>query len=229
MKAIIFDSGTLISLSINGLLGELAELKKMFRGKFLITGDVKKEVIDRPMSIKKFELEALRIRDLLNKKVLEMPSSTGIDEAELEKKKEEIKNMANSSFFARGKEIHLIDSGEASCLALSRILNDKKITNAIAVDERTARMLGEKPENLQGLLDKKLHARVDFKKENFKFFSGFKFIRSSELVYVMYKKGIINLDGADTLDALLWAVKLNGCAISSEEIEEIKRMSQKSQ
>ena len=51
-KAIIFDSGTLISFSMNGLLPELRELKKIFNGKFLITKDVKREVIDKPIKIK---------------------------------------------------------------------------------------------------------------------------------------------------------------------------------
>ena len=47
-KAIIFDSGTLISFSMNGVTEELEKLKGIFEGKFLITPDVKREVIDRP-------------------------------------------------------------------------------------------------------------------------------------------------------------------------------------
>ena len=33
-KAIIFDAGTLISLSMNGLIDELRKLKKIFNGNF---------------------------------------------------------------------------------------------------------------------------------------------------------------------------------------------------
>ena len=55
-KAIIFDSGTLISFSINGLTEMIKDLKGIFKGKFLITQDVKREVIDIPLKIKKFEL-----------------------------------------------------------------------------------------------------------------------------------------------------------------------------
>ena len=85
-------------------------------------------------------------------------------------------------------------------------------------------MLGENPENLAKLLDKKLHARININKENCNFFRNFKFLRSAELVYVAYKKGLIDLKNGDVLDALLYAVKFKGCAISGEEIKEIKRM-----
>ena len=179
MKAIIFDSGTLISLSMTGLIDELRDLKKIFNGHFLITKDVKREVIDKPLTIKRFELEALRVKQLLDEKILEMPDSLKIDENFLSEKTKEIMDIANSTFIAKGKEIHLIDSGEASCLALSKILTDKKIENVIGVDERTTRLLGEKPENIKKTMGKKLQTKITSKKENYKFFKGFKFIRST--------------------------------------------------
>jgi hypothetical protein len=57
-------------------------------------------------------------------------------------------------------------------------------------------------------------------------------IRSTELVTVAYKMGILDkylVDKSDfikepkkrLLDAALWAVKVRGCSISSQEIEEI--------
>ena len=78
-KAIIFDSSTLISFSMNGLLPELKALKKVFNGIFIITSDVKREVIDKPITIKRFELDALRLKQLLDENVLEMPVSLGIN------------------------------------------------------------------------------------------------------------------------------------------------------
>jgi len=224
MKIIIFDASTLITLAMNGLFNEIRELKKIFKGKFIITKDVKREIIDKPITIKRFELEALRLKKLLEEKVLEMPFSLKIDEIQISKKTKEIMQIANNTFQRNEKFIHLIDSGEASCLALSRVLDEKKIENVIAIDERTTRMLGEKPENLERLLQKKLHTKVSFKKENFKFFQGFKFIRSSELIYVAYKKGLIKFGNHILLDALLYAVKFKGCAISGDEIKEIKRI-----
>jgi hypothetical protein len=223
-KAIIFDASTLISFSMNGLLPELKELRKIFNGKFIITEKVKKEVIDRPITIKRFELEGLKIKQLLDEKVLEMPVSIGIKDEEISKKTDEILNIANNSFIGEKRNIKLIDLGEASCLALSKILNEKKIENVIAIDERTTRMLGELPENLQKLMQKKLHTKINLKKENLEFFKGFKFIRSAELVYIAYKKKLVRLKNGLVLDALLYGVKFKGCSISNEEIEEVKKL-----
>lgn len=223
--AIIFDASTLISLSMNGLLNVLEDLKKIFNGRFLITRLVKGEVIDRPIKTKRFELEALRVKKLLEDKVLEMPSSLGIKSEDVEEKTKKIVDLANSMFVGGKKKIEIIHKGEASCLALSRILLDKKIPHVIAIDERTTRMLGEKPENLKKLLSKKMNTQINLKKKNFKYFRGFKFIRSSEFMYVAWKKGLIDLkNSGSVLDALLFAVKFKGCAISNEEIEKIKRL-----
>ncbi|MGD9276594.1 MAG: hypothetical protein PVJ67_05460 [Candidatus Pacearchaeota archaeon] len=223
-KAIIFDAGTLISFSMNGLFAELEKLKKIFNGKFLITEEVKNEVVDKPIKIRRFELEGLRIRELLNKKILELPDSVGVSKDEVVNKTNEFLENANNIYSSRGKPVHIIDSGEASCLALSRILTEKKIIHVVAVDERTTRLLGEKPENLKKLLEQKLHIKIKTTSDDFKFFRGFRFIRSSELVYVIHKKGIMKLDGEKTLDALLWAVKFKGCSITEEEIKEILRI-----
>lgn len=224
MKALIFDASTLISFVMNGLFPELRELKKIFNGKFLITKEVKREIIDKPITIKRFELEALKLKQLLDDGVLEMVSSLNIREDIISKKTKEFLETANNMFIGNGRPIRMIDLGEASCLALSRILDEKKIEHVVAIDERTTRMLVEKPENLERLLNKKLHTQVVLKKENFKLFKGFKIIRSAELVYVIYKKKLAKLKDGQVLDAMLWAVKFKGCSISGDEIREIKRI-----
>lgn len=223
-KAIIFDSGALISFSMNGLIDIIKRLKEIFKGKFLITSEIKKEIIDTPMKIKRFMLEALKLKQLLDEGVLEMPSSLGIKDSEITNQGNKILKIANSTFQGTRKAIHLLDVGETSCLALSRILTQKKIKNVIAVDERTTRMLVEKPENLKRILEKKIHTKISIKQDNLKFFKGFEIIRSSELVYVAYKKGLVKLKNRNVLDALLYAVKFKGAAISGDEIEEIKRI-----
>ncbi len=223
-KAIVFDASTLISFAMNGLLEEFKSLKKMFRGKFLITSEVRDEIIDKPITIKKFELEALKLKQLLDAKILEMPYVYGVQASEITQTAEEFLSLANSIFKGNGRNIHLIDSGEASCLALSKILSEKGIKNVVAIDERTTRMLCEKPENLKKLLEKKLHIKINAKKEKYAIFRRFKIIRSSELIYIAYKNGLVRLKGSMVLDALLYALKFKGCAISNHEIEEIKKM-----
>ncbi|SRR3990172_4345380 len=223
-KVLIFDSGALISFSMASLIQELRELKKIFRGKFIITEDVKREIVDKPLNIKRFELEAMRIQELLDEKILELPISLKVSDYEIREKTQEFLDIANNTLYGKDKSIHLIDLGEASCLALSKILNEKGIDNIVAIDERTTRILGEKPENLRKLMEKKLHFSLTEKKENFKFFKGFRFIRSTELIYVAYKKGIIKIKNKNILDALLYALKFNGAAISDDEISEMKRL-----
>lgn len=224
-KAIIFDAGPLISLSMNGLLPELIKLKEIFDGKFIITKEVKYEIVDHPIKIKRFELDALNIQRLLDKKILELPTTFKIDKKEITKNAQEFMNIANSAFKETNKEIHLVELGESSCLALSKLLTEKGIENIITIDERTMRVLCEKPENLRKLLEKKLHTKISYDKEKLKYFQEFKVIRSSELIYIAYKKNITKLSGKRSLEAYLYALKFKGCSISQEEINEIVNLS----
>ena len=224
MKTLIFDSGALISIAMAGLIPELKELKKIFKGKFIITREVKSEIIDKPLTIKRFELEAMMLQELIDLGILEMPVALGISDNEIRGKTEQLMNVANNTFFGKERSIHIIDLGESSCLALSRILTEKKIENLVVVDERTTRLLGEKPENVKKYMESKLHFSLSENKANYKFFQGFKFIRSTELMYVAYKRGIIKIKNKNLLDALLYALKFKGTAISDDEINEIKRI-----
>lgn len=223
-KIIIFDASTLISFAMACLLEDLKKLKAGFDGHFLITEDIKSEIVDKPIKIKRFELEALKIQDLIDTKVLEMPEVVGVKSSEISERTKKVLEITNNTFIGKKKEIELIDLGEASCLALNRILAEKKIDSVLAVDERTTRMLCEKPEDLRKFLEKKFHTKIIARKENFKIYKGIKVIRSVELVYIAYKKGLIKLKGKKVLDALLWAVKFKGCSVSGEDIEEMQRI-----
>ena len=222
MKALIFDASSLISMSMAGLISQLKDLKKIFNGKFYITEQVKKEVIDKPLTIKRFELEALRIKQLLEEKILELPQEKL--EGQITEKTKQLMNIANNSFYTNKRNIHLISDGETSCLALSEILTENKIQNLIVVDERTMRMLVEKPKNLKDLFRKKLHTDIKTKNQNFKEFENFKIIRSTELIYIAYKKNLFKIKDNLLLDAVLFALKFKGCAISGDEIQEMKKL-----
>ena len=223
-RAIIFDSGALISFSMNGITDIIKRLKEIFKGKFLITSEIKKEIIDTPMKIRRFGLEALKLKHLLDEGVLELPSSLGIKDSEITKKTNEILNVANATFNGDGKDIHIMHTGEASSLALGKILNERKIKNVIVIDERTTRILVEKPENLIRIFERKMNTKITVKQQNYKVFKDFRIIRSAELVYVAHKKGLIKLKDGNVLSNLLYAVKFKGAAISGDEIEEIKRI-----
>ncbi len=222
MKAIIFDAGAVINFAMNGILDLLVKLKKGFDGKFIITEKVKEEAIDRPLTIKRFELEALMIKKLLDDGVLELPYSL-VKRNDILNARNELLDLLNHSYFAKGEFLKIVHGGGTSSLALSMILSKKGISNVVALDERTARMLVENPQNLRQLFADKFHTKVDLKKD-LNFLSGIKIIRSAELVYMAYKKGLVDLKDHDVLDALLYATKYKGCSISFEEIEKIKKM-----
>lgn len=224
MKILIFDASSLISLSMNGLLEELRSLKENFDGKFIIPEEVKFETVDRPLKIHRFELEALRIKKLLEDKVLELPSALKISDRKITERKKYLLELANEMFTSRGKSVHMIDEGETACLALSKILNEQKIENVLVIDERTTRLLVEKPENLKDLLERKLHTKVKLSNKHFKNFKGMKVVRSIELIYVAHKKGLTKVQGPQSLEAMLYALKFKGAAISHDEIKQLLKM-----
>ena len=224
MKALIFDSGTLINLSMNGLLDILEKLKKDFNGKFLITKEVKYEVIDRPIGIYRFELGAIRVQNLIDSGVLELPSAMEISDELIKKGTEELMEIANRSVQVNSRWVDIVSKGEMSCLALSRELSERKIENMIAIDERTTRVLSENPESMERIMSEKIHRRVHVDEEKLRAFSKFRFIRSSEIVYVAYKKGLTDITGKRALEALLYATRFKGAAISFEEIDILKKL-----
>ncbi len=221
-KAIVFDSSTLISLAMNGLFEEIKLLKKFFNGYFLITQEVYYEIVQRPIKVKRFELEALRLKKLIDERILEFPEVVGIDSKKISSETNSLLKKLNSSFIAGDRPVHIVDSGEVASLVLYSALEKKGFDVVLAIDERTTRVLCEKPRNLVKILEKKLHSNVRMVDEEP---IKCKVIRSAELVYILWKKNLLNIKDSRTLDALLWAVKFRGCAISSDEIREIERIS----
>ena len=223
-KVLILDSGTIINLAMNGLLYLIKELKENSNVSFLITKQVEYETIDRPVGVPRFELEALRVKNLLESNFLEKPKNFGISQDQINKKTKELMDIANHSIFARNKWIKLVSDAEMSCLALSSLLNEKKIENIIAIDERTTRLLAEKPSNLEKLMSKKLHFHVKIQTDKFNVFKNFKIIRSTEIVFVAHKKGLLRIKGPKALEAALFATKFKGSSVSFDEITALKKL-----
>ena len=224
MKIIIFDSGTLINLSMTGLLYVLEELKKSSQVRFAITLPVKYEVVDRPIGIPRFELGELRVQNLIDAQVLELPEAFGIKEEKIKALTKDLVQAANSCIRIKGSWVSIVSEGEISCLALAKELEAQGHETMIAIDERTTRILAEKPENLEEIMSKKLHAHVKVDRKNLKVFEDFRFIRSTEIVFVAYKKNLLQVQGKKALEAALYATKYNGSSVSFEEIESMKKI-----
>lgn len=225
-KNIIFDAGPVISLAINNLLFLLEPLRNQFNGDFIITPTVKKEIIDKPLSTKKFEFEALRINEQIKNNTIKIIESDSIQQ-----RSKEILELANSCFKAKGNYIKIVHPGETEAIAAALELESE----ALVVDERITRYLIEKPEEISERLKKKLHTKVEVDKENLSklrsIIKNIKVIRSVELSIAAYELGLLDkfipeVKNPDKtlLHSILWALKLNGCAIGEDEIKEIIRI-----
>jgi len=72
MKNLIFDSGPIISLAMARLLWILEPLKEKYGGKFYITPAVKRELVEHPLKIRRFEFEALQTYQLIKNNTLKI-------------------------------------------------------------------------------------------------------------------------------------------------------------
>jgi hypothetical protein len=224
MKILFFDSGPIISLVMSRLAWILPELKKQFGGKFYITPAVKYELVDRPITIKRFEFEALEVMKLIREGVLEVYDKVPQKQVKL------LTSLANGSFKSKGKKIDVMQKGEMEAVASA--LQEKA---ALVVDERTLRIFMEDSKNMESLLERRFKKDVTSDKIKMtqfnKIVSGVPIIRSIELASVAYKLGIMNSylpkirDGKKFLvDGILWSTKYNGCTVTEHEIEEIKKL-----
>lgn len=225
MKALAFDSGPIISLAMNNLLWLLEPLKRAFGGPFYITPTVRHELVERPLKIKKFEYEAIQVAKLIDDGIVEVFTGT------MTKRSEHLVKLANQCYSSKGRYIRIVHDAEIETLTLAGDFSD----HMSVVDERTVRLLLENPEDLRTLLERRLHRSVQMTAKNVRFFqdelADVGIIRSSELVTSAFSLGLFDSlvprlrNGREVLlDAVLWGVKSNGCAITTQEIEEIKEI-----
>ena len=228
MKSIVFDSGPIISLTLNNILWTLESLHEKFDGEFYITKEVYNEIITKPLATKKYKFEALQILPLITKGILKFTT-----EKEIEDKAKILLKLANEVFMARENYIKIVHMGEMQAIACALI----KKSDTIAIDERTTRILIEKPLSLKRHFEKKLHTKVDMNEDNLKIltkeFGHLKVIRSFELVTIAFELGLLNIFAqkeeeklvpnirSALLESVLWGVKLNGCSVKREEIYEV--------
>jgi len=212
---LVFDSSSLISISQSCLINVLGGLKKKMNAKFIIPKAVYAEAVERPISIKRFELNAIRI-----KKGVEQGwfSVQGVKDGHL---MGEIDGLANSCFSVRGRPVRLLQLGEVEALALIRELE----ADALVIDERTTRMLIENPRQLEKIMEarKRKNVRVEERqaREFGQMFKGVAISRSIELVALAYEFGLLGQElprGKQSLEAALFALKYSGCAVSAREI-----------
>lgn len=222
-RVLFFDTGPIISLVMSRLVWILPLLKKQFNGRFYITPAVRKELVERPLLVKRFEFEALQVLKLIKEKVLEEYSALpkqGI---------EQLFQLASQSFSLDGVYMEVLQSGEVESVASAAAVNA-----AVVIDERTLRLFIENSAEMEKLLEMRFQKNVSVNSDNVTKFSsllnGLTIIRSVELVAVAYKLGLLDSYLPEQknareilLDAVLWSTKYNGCAVTEDEIEAMKK------
>jgi len=223
---IVFDAGPVITLALNSMLTLLPKIKYALDAKFLIPPAVKQELIDRPLLTKSHKLEAFHVQPLIEQNVLQLVSNELI-----QKKSDEICELANNTFYARGSPIKIIHPGESEATALALIMN----AHAIVIEERTMRYLIETPSRVKQRMEYKMHTKITVNKERFdqlkKMFAGLRVIRTVELLTVAFEKGLFNEELAHItqipkaksqyFQGLIWGLKLSGCGVSEREVESL--------
>jgi len=223
MKYLIFDAGPIISMAMNGLLPVLDKLKDNFDGEFILTPAVKREVLDKPMKVKKFKLEALMVKSMIDRGVFKM-SGDVVNDNDLNRETKRIMKSVNGVLRSAktNEKIMLVHEGESACLAFANLC---KCDNLIVIDERTTRMIFESAINMKEMMEYKLHCDLVSNFDLLRDVGKFKFVRSAELVFIAYKKDLVGLGkGRDVLDGLLYGLKFKGTTISSKEIDVLKDM-----
>jgi hypothetical protein len=210
---------------MNGLLDALEKLKADFGGEFLITKEVKEEIIDHPKTVKRFELGAIRLEELYNRGVFKLAKLNTEEVDELRRLRDNYMQQSNVMFKTKKKAVHLLDKGECAVLALSTIMKRKtKEDVPIVIDERTTRIIIENPGNLKKLMEKKLHTKINANTKTYDLFKGFKIIRSTELAYIIHKKGLFKLQHPKAFEAIVYGLKFKGTSISEKEVQALSRM-----
>jgi predicted nucleic acid-binding protein len=225
MRTIAFDASTLISFSLSGLAHLIPRIKERFDGMFIITPEVHSEIIGRPLQIKRYMMEALQLNALV-----ESGCITVIDEERIEQKTAEMLAIANSIYRAKGSAISILHAGEASAIAAASVLGSA----AIAMDERTARMVIEVPEALRKIMESRMHTRILMDSGSLRIFrkcaGAIPVVRSAELGLAAAELGILDSirpahdSGKMAAEAMLWSLKFSGCAIAESEIAAEIRM-----
>ncbi|MBU2100573.1 hypothetical protein KKB11_05055 [Candidatus Micrarchaeota archaeon] len=215
LNEIVFDSSSIISVSQNCLMKVLGNLSKKTTSRFLIPRAVYSESVKRPLEINKFELNALRIKKAIDSKWLQVEKEA-IDASKIE-------SLANNIFFSEQKPLRIIHLGEAETIALYL----KRKASILAIDERTTRMLIEEPENLAKKLRFNYRKKIKTNKVNLRNFlsvaGNIKMVRSCDLIAKAFDLGCFEGElesSVKSLEAALYALKFNGCAVSMEEIKE---------
>jgi predicted nucleic acid-binding protein len=215
----VIDSGTMITLSSTCLMNIFRSFIRENKIELVVSDAVADESVWRPISNKRFALNAARIKNAFNEELIKVIHSN----SEIESLQNKILSIANNCFFSDRGPLTIIQRGEAEALALAKIYDAK----ALFVDERTTRSLIENPVRLKQVLEKRQSLTITSNKEKIsefrQLFPNLKIFRSVDIIAFAFEQNLFDheLDhGKLELEAALYAAKFAGCAVSEKEIIE---------
>ncbi len=216
---VVVDSSSLITISDNCIMKIVKNVAEREKISFIIPEAVYVESVENPLHIKRYELNAIRIRDAVDEGYLKVAKSTPVTREWMERLGKISASIANPS----GTQLRLLQWGEAETLGLLKQLDSK----ILMIDERTTRLLIENPAALAGILSRRHNRKVMINGEKVRWFSenfrDINVIRSVELIALAYEDGAMHSElhtSKQALQAALYAAKYSGCAVSEDEIEE---------
>lgn len=220
MKNVVIDSSTLISLSMNCLIGILDKMHESLGIQFVITPDIRQEVIEDALRSDRFRLGGVRVMKRLCSGVIT------VEESDISQTNH-ILDMANSLLTVKGNNFSVVHKGEMSLIPLARM----KGSEYIIIDERMTEKIITDPERLKHILENRLHMDVSINSsimhELHELTKDLTVIKSSDLLAIAYEKGLLddftrNCPGRkikqEFINGALWGLKNEGCAISTLDI-----------
>ncbi len=222
-NSIVFDSSALITLSQTCLADVIRFLSKQSKGDLIIPPAVRHESVIHPLHSRRYSLSALRISQLIEDQSLKV-----IDPPGLKSKTDQLLKIANNLLLVRGKPIQLIQEGETQCLAMA-CLSD---ASAIAVDEKTTRLLLEAPSVLLEKTALEFNNQVSFNAKNLRAWNAITpkipVMRSCELISIAGKRGYFKKFGEYEFQAInssIAACRNVGCSLTEQELIEYENLS----
>jgi hypothetical protein len=179
------------------------------------------ETITKPLKIRRYELNALFIQELLKEDILRVVDLN----AEHKTLSKNLHEFANKCLYVGKRSLSVIHRAECDCLALV----DQIGAQALAMDERTLRMLVEAPKKLAQLLQYRIGKPVKLEPQNYRKFKGLLpklcIVRSVELAAFGFEEELCgySTNHKIALEAVLFALKFHGCGVSMREIEQYLR------
>jgi len=221
IKKIVVDSSSLISLSTNCMLWVLDKLREATKVQFVMTPEVRREVVDKALKIERFRLGAVRVLKRLGNATIKVEETDPV-------KTNKILAVANAVYSVKGQSYKIVHKGEIGLIPLG---------NNVLIDERIVEKLITDPVRLKQIFENRLHMPVSINKSKLDEFksltSGVMIIKSSDLIAIAHEKGLLkeyirecmsDKTMRDFISGALWGLKKSGCSISTLDIREYMKI-----